>query len=394
MTISYTAHQEITFDQSLEHTSFYHLLPFGQKELTALDNFNKEDPFYLLPQFEADGYLYMGIREASSNEKLTLFFQLSNDQVTNFSKHHIPSIQWNYLSDGHWIDLPQRNIIKDTTHQFTESGIIELVLPEYSIEHQEKLDPKLFWLRIEVYGNTEMLCSALMVDTQAVLVKRVFDAEDHPDFPLSPNSINQLVEKKASIKKIRQPFASFGGRKKESINNYLTRVSERLRHKGRAVTKWDYERIILEAFPEVYQAKLVKEVADSYNNVDALNPLHLIVIPHNHPYNHSICPKFNYRILEHIEAYLLKIQSPSLRRIQVRNPQYGYIKVILKFKFQEDKDIGSRMDQLELAIDHFISPWLKNKELPVQLGGQVSNCLLYTSPSPRDQRGSRMPSSA
>ena len=25
---------------------------------------------------------------------------------------------------------------------------------------------------------------------------------------------------------------------------------------------------------------------------------------------------------------------------------------------------------------------------------QVSNCLLYTSPSPRDQRGSRMPSSA
>ena len=26
--------------------------------------------------------------------------------------------------------------------------------------------------------------------------------------------------------------------------------------------------------------------------------------------------------------------------------------------------------------------------------GQISDCLLYTSPSPRDQRGSRMPSSA
>ena len=26
--------------------------------------------------------------------------------------------------------------------------------------------------------------------------------------------------------------------------------------------------------------------------------------------------------------------------------------------------------------------------------GQLKNCLLYTSPSPRDQRGSRMPSSA
>ena len=27
-------------------------------------------------------------------------------------------------------------------------------------------------------------------------------------------------------------------------------------------------------------------------------------------------------------------------------------------------------------------------------GGEPTDCLLYTSPSPRDQRGSRMPSSA
>ena len=28
------------------------------------------------------------------------------------------------------------------------------------------------------------------------------------------------------------------------------------------------------------------------------------------------------------------------------------------------------------------------------VAGNINNCLLYTSPSPRDQRGSRMPSSA
>ena len=42
--------------------------------------------------------------------------------------------------------------------------------------------------------------------------------------------------------------------------------------------------------------------------------------------------------------------------------------------------------------------WLKNYQLPdYQLrieDGQYLICLLYTSPSPRDQRGSRMPSSA
>ena len=30
----------------------------------------------------------------------------------------------------------------------------------------------------------------------------------------------------------------------------------------------------------------------------------------------------------------------------------------------------------------------------IQVGGRLNGCLLYTSPSPRDQRGSRMPSSA
>ena len=31
---------------------------------------------------------------------------------------------------------------------------------------------------------------------------------------------------------------------------------------------------------------------------------------------------------------------------------------------------------------------------PVDQSGRFCDCLLYTSPSPRDQRGSRMPSSA
>ena len=37
-----------------------------------------------------------------------------------------------------------------------------------------------------------------------------------------------------------------------------------------------------------------------------------------------------------------------------------------------------------------ISKWMAKR----MTGAQVITCLLYTSPSPRDQRGSRMPSSA
>ena len=58
----------------------------------------------------------------------------------------------------------------------------------------------------------------------------------------------------------------------------------------------------------------------------------------------------------------------------------------------------------------YLSLWTKKKEIETEIDlftgkitsitcrkgykGKLNNCLLYTSPSPRDQRGSRMPSSA
>ena len=46
------------------------------------------------------------------------------------------------------------------------------------------------------------------------------------------------------------------------------------------------------------------------------------------------------------------------------------------------KDVGVSFDTLNLLNEDILK------------GGATSYCLLYTSPSPRDQRGSRMPSSA
>ena len=56
-------------------------------------------------------------------------------------------------------------------------------------------------------------------------------------------------------------------------------------------------------------------------------------------------------------------------------------------------------DALRLA-DNIARKWSssfeKNGSVPDMMAalGQMTHCLLYTSPSPRDQRGSRMPSSA
>ena len=68
-----------------------------------------------------------------------------------------------------------------------------------------------------------------------------------------------------------------------------------------------------------------------------------------------------------------------------------------------DMDLENRVDRLEsidairqLASKYALTLDMRNLDQHVNLFvSDVSvGCLLYTSPSPRDQRGSRMPSSA
>ena len=48
-------------------------------------------------------------------------------------------------------------------------------------------------------------------------------------------------------------------------------------------------------------------------------------------------------------------------------------------------------EKLEEMMDKYIH---RDGDAQVSVAREGSGCLLYTSPSPRDQRGSRMPSSA
>ena len=56
-----------------------------------------------------------------------------------------------------------------------------------------------------------------------------------------------------------------------------------------------------------------------------------------------------------------------------------------------------KTDEEEIWIDESVNHviWSRGMQNPPRkIRVQVTSCLLYTSPSPRDQRGSRMPSSA
>ena len=66
-----------------------------------------------------------------------------------------------------------------------------------------------------------------------------------------------------------------------------------------------------------------------------------------------------------------------------------------KYDITIDEEKIPLFEQVALEFDH---QYNGKKSLPIAPAALIDinndNCLLYTSPSPRDQRGSRMPSSA
>ena len=92
-------------------------------------------------------------------------------------------------------------------------------------------------------------------------------------------------------------------------------------------------------------------------------------------------------ILQLSDVQLLKFGVSVLRSLQILNLIHGFV---LKSILQSVDLNLLQILHLDLLILQFgYLKNLKRKVLP-----QSKACLLYTSPSPRDQRGSRMPSSA
>jgi hypothetical protein len=165
----------------------------------------------------------------------------------------------------------------------------------------------------------------------------------------------------SAIKNITQPYASFGGRPVESGENFYTRVSERLKHKARAITIWDYEHLILEAFPLVHKVKCLNHTRYIDSDYNELSPGHvtLITIPDLQYRNdiNPLRPYTNQNLLLQIAAFLKKKISCHVQ-LHVCNPDFEEVqlKFNLKLALGYD-DFTIYANQLKEEITAFLSPW-------------------------------------
>lgn len=365
---------EAAYDSRVDQ--YYHLHPFGHTEEHAYLQAGAEMP--MLPQYTQEGELYIGIEGLQTPSTLSVLYQLaegSGDADIDL----LPAV-WSVLQENRWHDLQRRDILLDTTDDLITSGVIQYDFDSAFMTGNTLLPQALHWLRVRVPAHTLAYMRGIDIVAQAVIVN-FQDAGNNPAHlvkALPAETINGLVISDPAVKKVSQPYGSFGGKLPEQGDTFLTRVSERLRHKQRSINVWDYERMVLEEFPSIYKVKCLNHTEYKAVHTDGkdweISPGHVMVvcIPDLRNLNsvNPFEPKTSIRIIQQVDAYLRRFISAWVD-LKVKNPLYESIQINCKVGFVKGKDPGYYTQVLERSIQEFLSPWAFDHSQEIVFGGKV-----------------------
>lgn len=374
--LSYKATDLISMEKydPTSRNEIYHIHPFGVVPIFTRGALQTKEAA-IVPSYGHDGYLYIGLNDLQPPQEVSLLFQLAAGKITFTSE--LPEIEWSYLTGTDWEVLRTIDLLSDTTENFTKTGVVRLRIPSAISRVNPVLPSGKHWLRVSIRGNTDAVSRALEVRSQAVRADWVQDQD--MDFerlkePLAANTIERMLTNVPQVRNIVQPYPSFNARPQENLHNFFQRVAERLRHKNRAVTHWDYERIILNEYHTISQVKCLSHI--THPNYVYPGNVRVVVVPGRNQSTDVLTPKVNHGGLLEIQNHLGSHASPFVN-VRVSNPSYEYVRVNCRVKFANRKNNGESLEKLRNDIRGFICPWLKTTDGEIQIGGSIKVAELY-----------------
>lgn len=378
ISLSYSSKRDLVLNSATtidpDGARFYHLSAFGIAEQHP--SRSGGNSVYLLPQFrhtDAQGQVkrheaefYIGIAGLRPPQNLALLFQVADGTADPLSAKPSPHLHWSYLRNNEWIAF-QKNEVDDQSGELTRSGIVTLAMPRDAAAGNTLLTGGLHWIRIGVSEKSESVCRLIAVAAQA-LHATFSDHDNDPAFGaavLPGGTIAKLDEPNAAVKKIQQSFATFGGRGQEAAEDFYIRISERLRHKDRGIAIWDYERLVLEAFPQLYKVKCLNhtEYEPTENSKGiyrelAAGHVTVVCIPNLQFQNlrDPLRPYTSLGVLLEVEQFLRKRLSCFVR-LHVKNPQFEPVRTQFRVRLYPGFDETYHVNLLRQEITRFLSPW-------------------------------------
>ncbi len=347
----------------------FHEAPFGQKEEHSylkkiaqesgvLDN-TKKYPNQLVPDYCNGGEFYIGLHDAETLQQVSLLIQIlegsENPKVPSFTGKQ--KIEWSILCNNYWKNL-EDDILANGIDNFLKSGIVKFNIPKQATKTNTLFPTNTTWIKAKMHKTYDAVCKVIDVKTQVVTAEFFDNNNDtsHLNSSLPAKTIAKLINRISQVKSVSQPFNSFDGKPIESDDSYYRRISERLRHKNRAITLWDYEHLVLQEFPEVFRVKCLNHTSiDSF-----LSPgdVTLVVIPDivNKNVFDIYEPRVSTATLNKIKEYINNLNSMQVEATVI-NPAYEKVIIKVDVKFYTGYDENFYKKQLNEDITKFLSPW-------------------------------------
>ncbi|WP_165041461.1 baseplate J/gp47 family protein [Dysgonomonas sp. ZJ709] len=342
------------------NTDVFQLYPLGY--ISALsDGKYRSVPFVY--NLDTDASVLLSFRNVKGGEVLTVFFDFL-PVSKECTRENIPQIVWYWGNGYNWYEVSPNTILSDQTQNMFTTGHIKIRMPvdvdDFLLDSND-----LLWLRAGVRKYEENIPELRTIHINVVKLELDTSLEDKSEVNDYENEGYELVPeaKLPGIKSFQQISPFYSGRDKENETDMQIRISEYVTHRGKAVTARDYERIVLQAFPDIVKVKCLPNFDCKHNRKGVVT---LVVIPKLEKSDNRIYKPLtsSYFMLE-IEEYILNHVSSYVKDIDVVNPVYEELMVRCDISFYEDYSLAICQTRLNEILNLMIAPWQVNKELPV-----------------------------
>ena len=288
------------------------------------------------------------------------------------------SVDWDYYNGKEWCAFAKSDVLKDKTSGLSRCGICQFDIQKAVSESD--LNDNVLWIR-GVCNNSNAR-NVLSAKSRALDLSYSPDSEGKGPGgePLPAGIIAKPVFSIPGLKSVSQPSEGNEGKREESDGHFRARVSEHLRHKGRAWTPWDYESLILESFPQIAYARCLPTY--SLNNTIQPGTVTVQVIPASNP--GTLTPTVTALQISDIKKMISSICSPFVT-VNVKNPDYIPIDIqatlILRPGFTDTVFYRTETND---ALNDYFRPWIgvEGSGQHFTLGDSVADIIAFLESLP------------
>ena len=298
---------------------------------------------------EVGSALYIGFAQMGTGAgQISLY-------LDNTGKAEGPAnVQWSYRKNRTWVNFSKSAILKDTTCGLSQSGIVVFDCKEPLPQGDLSFLDGLPCIRALCDNGNSLLVREVRPRAIELAYSAASAGAGPGGGPLPAGTISKSVLSVVGVKAFSQPFDGDSGTRAENPVQFRRRVSERLRHKGRTWSTWDYETRILEAFPDISYVKCLPSCQP--DGTAAPGHVTVIIIPESP--DDPLKPAPRIRLVNDVKKLLDGTKS-SFAAIDVIGPTYRELSVDVSIALRPGYNDATKYDALVSdALTDYLRPWV------------------------------------